>query len=59
MNTKVTSNQFVNAWIAEMADMVKPSDIILIDGSEEQAEALRKQALATGELNDEIGRAHV
>ena len=50
MNTKVTSNQFVNAWIAEMADMVKPSDIILIDGSEEQAEALRKQALATGEL---------
>ncbi len=50
MNTNVTSNQFVNAWIAEMADMVKPSDIILIDGSEEQAEALRKQALASGEL---------
>ena len=50
MNTNVTSNQFVNAWIAEMADMVKPSDIILIDGSEEQAEALRQQALASGEL---------
>ena len=50
MNTNVTSNKFVNAWIAEMADMVKPSDIILIDGSEEQAEALRKQALASGEL---------
>ena len=50
MNTNVTSNQFVNAWIAEMADMVKPSDIILIDGSEEQAEVLRKQALASGEL---------
>ena len=50
MNTNVTSNKYVNAWIAEMADMVKPSDIILIDGSEEQAEALRKQALASGEL---------
>ena len=50
MNTNVTSNKFVNAWIAEMADMVKPSDIILIDGSEEQAETLRKQALASGEL---------
>ena len=50
MNTNVTSNKFVNAWIAEMADMVKPSDIILIDGSEEQAEALRKQAIASGEL---------
>ena len=50
MNTNVTSNKYVNAWIAEMAEMVKPSDIILIDGSEEQAEALRKQALASGEL---------
>ncbi len=50
MNTNVTSNQFVNRWIAEMADMVKPSDIILIDGSEKQAEVLRKQALESGEL---------
>ncbi len=50
MNTNVTNNKFVNQWIAEMAEMVNPSDIILIDGSEEQAEALRAQALATGEL---------
>ncbi|MBP3606218.1 MAG: phosphoenolpyruvate carboxykinase (GTP) [Clostridia bacterium] len=50
MNTNVTSNKFVNEWIAEMAEMVNPANIVLIDGSEEQAEALRAQALATGEL---------
>ena len=31
MNTNVTKNKFVNEWIAEMAAMVKPSEIILID----------------------------
>ena len=50
MNTNVTNNKFVNQWIAEMAEMVNPANIVLIDGSEEQAEALRAQALATGEL---------
>ena len=50
MNTNVTSNKHVNAWIAEMAELVKPSDIVLIDGTEEQAEALRKQACSTGEM---------
>ena len=50
MNTNVTNNQHVNAWIAEMAELVGPSEIILIDGSEAQADALRNQALATGEL---------
>ena len=50
MNTNVTANKFVNEWIAEMAAMVNPSDIVLIDGSEEQADALRQVALSTGEL---------
>ena len=50
MNTNVTKNKFVNEWIAEMAAMVKPSEIILIDGSKEQADALRAQAVASGEL---------
>ncbi|MBR2612275.1 MAG: phosphoenolpyruvate carboxykinase, partial [Clostridia bacterium] len=50
MNTNVTANKFVNEWIAEMAAMVNPSDIVLIDGSEEQADALRQIALSTGEL---------
>ncbi len=50
MNTNVTKNRFVNAWIADMAAMVDPSEIILIDGSEAQADLLRKQAVASGEL---------
>ena len=50
MNTNVTQNKFVNEWIAEMAAMVKPSEIILIDGSAEQTEALRKEACSTGEM---------
>ncbi len=50
MNAFVTSNKHVNEWIKEMADMVNPSDIILIDGSKEQADALRAQAVASGEL---------
>ncbi|MBO5811969.1 MAG: hypothetical protein J6Q97_01945, partial [Bacteroidaceae bacterium] len=50
MNTNVTNNKFVNEWIAEMAEMVKPSNIVLIDGSNEQAEALRAEAIKSGEL---------
>ena len=50
MNTNVTKNKFVNEWIAEMVDLVNPKDIVLIDGSLEQAEALRAEACATGEM---------
>ena len=50
MNTNVTNNKFVNEWISEMAAMVKPSEIILIDGSEAQAEALRAEACKSGEM---------
>ena len=50
MNTNVTKNQYVNKWISEMADLVKPSEIILIDGSVEQTEALRKEAVNSGEI---------
>ena len=50
MNTNVTSNKFVNEWISEMADLVKPADIVLIDGSQEQAEQLRAIAVKTGEI---------
>ena len=49
-------NAAVDAWILEMADMTKPDQIVWIDGSEEQLEALRQEAMATGEiikLNDE------
>ena len=49
-------NAFVDAWIREMADMTKPDKILWIDGSEEQLEELRHEAMKTGEmikLNDE------
>ena len=50
MNTNVTANKHVNEWIAEMVELVKPSNIVLIDGSEAQAEALRAEACSTGEM---------
>ena len=57
MNTNVTNNSFVNQWIAEMAELVKPDNIVLIDGSESQAEELRAEACRSGEmikLNQEL-----
>ncbi len=50
MNTNVTKNKYVNDWIAEMAAMVNPSEIILIDGSEKQASELREIAVKSGEM---------
>ena len=50
-------NKFVNAWIDEMAALTKPAQIVWIDGSEAQAEALRAEACSTGEmlkLNEEL-----
>ena len=46
----VTNNKYVNSWIDEMAAMTQPDKIVLIDGSEEQAEALRAEACSTGEI---------
>lgn len=43
-------NAFVDAWIAEMAVMTCPKEIVWIDGSEEQLDALRKEAVSTGEM---------
>ena len=57
MNTNVTTNKFVNEWISEMVELVKPDNIVLIDGSEEQAEMLRAEACKSGEmikLNQEL-----
>ena len=46
----MTTNKFVNAWIDEMAALTQPDNIVWIDGSDEQAEALRAQACSTGEM---------
>ena len=46
----MTNNKHVLSWIEEMAALVNPTEIVWIDGSEEQAEALRAEACSTGEL---------
>ena len=50
MNTNITGNSHIDSWIAEMVELVQPDNIVLIDGSEEQAEALRAEACRTGEM---------
>ncbi len=37
-------------WVEEMKTLTKPESVMWIDGSEEQLEMLRKEAMATGEL---------
>ena len=46
----MTKNAKLNAWINEMAEMCQPDKIVFIDGTEEQAEALRAEACSTGEI---------
>ena len=46
----LTNNQAVLSWIDEMAKMTQPDQIVWIDGSQEQIDALRAEACSTGEL---------
>ena len=46
----MTKNQNVLAWIEEMKALVKPDQVVWIDGSEQQLADLKKQSLETGEL---------
>ena len=46
----MTENKAVLSWIEEMTAMTKPDKIVWIDGSEEQLEALRQEAVSTGEI---------
>lgn len=53
----MTKNTHVLSWIDEMAKLTGPDKIVWIDGTEEQAEALREEACSTGEmikLNQEL-----
>ena len=53
----MTQNKYVLSWIDEMAAMTQPDKIVWIDGTEEQANALRAEACSTGEmikLNEEL-----
>ncbi len=46
----LTKNAAVLDWIQEKAALTQPDRIVWIDGSEEQLEALRAEACASGEL---------
>ncbi len=46
----MTNNKYINQWIDEMAAMTQPDKIVWIDGSAEQTEQLRAEAVSNGEL---------
>ncbi|MCI5499894.1 MAG: phosphoenolpyruvate carboxykinase (GTP) [Clostridiales bacterium] len=46
----MTKNKAVLDWIDQQVQLTKPDQVVWIDGSEEQLEALRKEACATGEI---------
>ena len=47
---ELTTNKSVLDWINGKVDLVKPDKIVWIDGSEEQLDGLRKEAVETGEM---------
>ena len=46
----MVTNKHVLSWIEEMAALTCPDKIVWIDGTDEQAEALRAEACSTGEM---------
>ena len=47
---EIIKNQTVLDWINAQVDLTKPDQVVWIDGSEAQLEALRQQACSTGEI---------
>ena len=50
MYMALTKNKSILEWIDKQVELVKPDKIVWIDGSEEQTEALRAEACASGEI---------
>ena len=46
----LTNNKNVLSWVDEMVALCKPDKVVWIDGSEEQLNALRAEAVSTGEM---------
>ena len=46
----MTNNKTVLKWLDEVKALVNPDKVVWIDGSEEQLDALRKEAVETGEM---------
>ena len=51
------TNKHVLEWVKQVEELTKPKEVVFIDGSEAQLQALREEAMATGELiklNEEL-----
>ncbi len=46
----LTNNKNVLQWVDEMVALCKPDKVVWLDGSEEQLNALREEAISTGEM---------
>ena len=46
----LTNNANVLKWVDEMVALTKPDKVVWIDGSKEQLEELKNEALSTGEM---------
>ncbi|MBR4555354.1 MAG: phosphoenolpyruvate carboxykinase (GTP) [Ruminococcus sp.] len=46
----LTKNPNVNKWVDEMIALTQPDKVVWIDGSDEQLQQLRDEALSTGEM---------
>ena len=46
----MTNNKTVLAWLEEMKALLTPDEVVWIDGSDEQRDALRKLSVETGEM---------
>ena len=46
----LTSNKYVLDWVRECADLCRPDEVVWLDGSEAELDALRREAVAAGTL---------
>ncbi len=46
----MTANVTVNKWLEEMKELLTPDNVVWVDGSDEQREVLREEAVKLGEL---------
>ena len=46
----MTANKTVNKWLEEMKELLTPDNVVWIDGTDEQREQLREEAVKLGEL---------
>ena len=49
-NKALTTNKSILAWLDQQIELVKPAKIMWIDGSQAQIDALRAEAVETGEM---------